>query len=589
MKVVKLRGRDIKLKPLISLDVFDTAIFRKVFNPTDIFSVVEDKVGNNFRTLRMTAQSAAARKFPYCTLIDIYKELRIPFSPKEEIKAEYENCKANPYILNMYNKAEADYIFISDMYLPSVVIKSMLEKCGYKNPQVYVSCELKAMKSSGSLFTKVEEKLKRKISKHIGDNYYADIKGAQKAKIPEVEYVGPPIYNREVITPSLKNVKLRKLLIDKELSEAPIEEKIGYQFAPLILAFTQSVLNEAKEGQTIFFNARDSFLMYIVARWILKTKKKIKYCRFSRKSCHLANINTNYRIESEVNSKALNFFRTLRVNTVGEIIHIFQLTKDYSSALRDMGVSLDTPLDYTLQKNRIIYQFLGYAQDELFAKARESRKNFKEYIKRIGMKNDDIFVDLGHFGSMQSIIRAITGIRLKGMYVHRYEANDYYKGVPEYKSSFLPKGYLKYYTGIVELIFSEPIGTSIDYTSEGKVILNKDTKYRKDITKVLLKGVISGVKDIINEGIKEVSCNDVLKILDRFLMNPTVEEAKFGNLEIFENGSYDKDESIAWYNKDLIKKGKLKECYNRSYWKPAFKVLMKNDAEYSFLLKEIGK
>jgi predicted HAD superfamily hydrolase len=58
------------------------------------------------------------------------------FNPKEEIKAEYVNCKANPYILEMYNKGEADYIFISDMYLPSTVIKSMLEKCGYKDPKV---------------------------------------------------------------------------------------------------------------------------------------------------------------------------------------------------------------------------------------------------------------------------------------------------------------------------------------------------------------------------------------------------------------------------------------------------------------------
>lgn len=576
------------MKPLISLDVFDTAIFRKVFNPTDIFAVVDDNVGHNFRTLRMAAQDKVRKKDIFYNILDIYKNIGYPFNLKEEIKAEYDNCRANPYILNMYNKGEADFIFISDMYLPATVIKSMLEKCGYKNPQVFVSCELRALKGDGNLFKKVEELLGRKISKHIGDNYYADIKGAQRAKIPSVEFIGPAVYNREVVTPPLENVKLRKLLIDNELSSKNSGEKIGYIFAPLILAFTQSVLDEAEPGQTIFFNARDSFIMYIVARWILKTKKKIKYCRFSRKSCHLPNINTNYRINNERNAKALNFFRTLRINTVGELIRILKFTKDYSDALKDMGVDLDTPLDYTLQKNKIIDQFLVYAQDELFAKARESRKNFKEYIKCIGMKNDDIFVDLGHFGSMQSIIRVITGIRLKGMYVHRYESKDYYKGVPEYKSSFLPKGYLKYYTGIVELIFSEPIGTSIDYTSEGKVILNKDTKYRKDITKVLLKGVISGVKDILNEGIK-VSRNDVLKVLDRFLMNPTLEEAEFGNLEIFENGSYDKDESIAWYNKDLIKKGKLKECYNRSYWKPAFKVLMKNDPEYSFLLKEIEK
>ena len=46
-------------------------------------------------------------------------------------------------------------------------------------------------------------------------------------------------------------------------------------FAPLILSFTQSVLNEAKEDQTIFFNARDSFIMYVVADGYLKLKRKL--------------------------------------------------------------------------------------------------------------------------------------------------------------------------------------------------------------------------------------------------------------------------------------------------------------------------
>ena len=74
----------------------------------------------------------------------------------------------------------------------------------------FVSCELRALKGDGKLFTKVEEILGRKISKHIGDNYHADIKGAQRARIPEVEFIGPAIYNREVSTPVLEDVKLRK-------------------------------------------------------------------------------------------------------------------------------------------------------------------------------------------------------------------------------------------------------------------------------------------------------------------------------------------------------------------------------------------
>ena len=364
------------MKPLISLDVFDTAIFRKVDNPTDIFKVVQDKIGGNFRADRILAQERARSKDVNYTLIDIYKSLPFPYSPKEEIKVEYENCQPNPYVLNLYNTVDADFIFISDMYLPSVVIQSMLEKCGYRNPRVFVSCEMGTMKGDGKLFLKVEKVLNRKISKHIGDNYYVDIMGAKRAGIPEVEFVGPPIYNKNVVTPALENARLRKLLIDNEFSNSSIEEKIGYQFAPLVLAFIKSVLEEAKEDQTIFFNARDSFILYIVARWILKTEKKIKYCRFSRKSCHFPNINTNYRIDSETNKKAMNFFRNLRISTIKELLEMFNFKGDYTNILKELGVKEDTPLNYGYQKNKILEKFIVAIQKDLYCKARESRNNF---------------------------------------------------------------------------------------------------------------------------------------------------------------------------------------------------------------------
>lgn len=573
------------MKSLISLDVFDTALFRKVFKPTDIFNLVEKEIGSNFKYERILAQDKARLKSIFYDISDIYRYLPYALSPKAEIKTEILNCEANPYILNLYNKQEADYIFISDMYLPSAVIAQMLEKCGYKNPQVYVSCEMKTLKGDGRIFREVEAKLGRKIQKHIGDNYHSDIKGAQRAKIPEVEYIGPAIYNREVLTPELENVKLRKLLINEELSQNPIEEKIGYMFAPLILAFTKSVLDEVPFGRTVFFNARDGFILYIVARWILKTNKKIKYCRFSRKSCHLPNINVNFKINSETNKKAMNFFKTLRINTMRDFLEMYNFNGDYSEIFRVLGITKDTPLNYGLEKNKILERFITAIQAELYEKARESKRNFKSYINKLGMKEGDFFVDLGHFGSMQSIIRVITGMSLHGRYLHKFTNERYLKYIDEDKTSFLPIGYIRAYTGIVELIFSEPVGTSINYTSDGEVILNKDTKYRKNITKALLRGVIKGVRDIIDE---EIPYNDILAILDRFLKNPTIEEATFGNSKLFENGSSD-EESIVWYDTELIKKGKLKECYNRSYWKTAFKVLMQNDDKYRDLMKEIEK
>ena len=42
------------------------------------------------------------------------------------------------------------------------------------------------------------------------------------------------------------------------------------------------------------------------------------------------------------------------------------------------------------------------------------------------------------------------------------------------------------------------------------------------------------------------------------------------------------------FDEYYIKKGKIKECYNRSYWKEGFKLLLENSEKYRFLKKEIG-
>lgn len=578
------------MKPLISLDVFDTAIFRKVYSPVDIFNLVEANVGRNFKVQRILAQDKARKKDIHYSIIDIYKHLPFTLSPKEEIKMELLNCKANPFILDMYTKQEADYIFVSDMYLPSSVIREILETCGYKNPQVFVSCELRSFKGDGKIFAKIESTLKRKIQKHIGDNYACDILGAQKANISETLYIGPPINNKEVITPELKNVKLRKLLIDKELSNADIEEKIGYIFAPLILAFTKSVLKEVPEDKTIFFNARDGFLMYVVARWILKTKKKIKYCRFSRKSCYIANLVTNLGLTHSSNSASLYFFKIQRVQSVRDLIETFRLSKDadYSKILKEYNISMDTCIEFHSSKRQIIEKIFITAQSDLYEKAREEKRNLVKYLRKIGIKNGDYFVDLGYAGSIQGIIKRISGIDLKGRYINTFDADGNFQGVTFEKKSFLPLGFLKAYGGAaIEIVFSETKGTVSRYDEEGNPILFKDFKYRKDITRSILKGVLKGVNDLVKEEIGDIEVSDCVAILKRYYEKPTIDEANFANQSIFENGSYKNNESVVWFNKDWIKKGKLKECYSRSYWKSAFKLLLTNDKDYKSLAKFI--
>ena len=575
-------------KPLVSIDIFDTAVFRDVFQPKDIFKEIENKIGNNFYKVRVEAQSSAGAKSAYYNILDIYNLMPKKFNPKDEILEEIKSTRANPYILELYNSKEFDFIFISDMYLPSSVLKVLLEHAGYKNPVVFVSCEERALKATGDLFLKVQDKIGRKIYKHIGDNYNADIKGAKRAKIPEVEYVGPPIYEKAVKTPLLQSRKLMKLLIDKEFDkEVTIEEKVGYLFAPLVFMFTKRVLEKGNSSNTIFFNARDSFLMYVIARWILRTDKNIKYCRFSRKSVHLPNFKTKYKIDDNRNSSSLSFLLTLRVESLRDFLNSLEIKNagNCGEFLEKYDITLDTDISFYPNKQQIIKGFAVVLQDEIYKKAEEENKNLRRYLENLRMKSGDIFVDLGHYGSMQSIIKEIADIDLIGEYVHLFST---YKGrfrKEVEKTSFLPLGFLKLYTGIVELIFTELKGTVIGYREDGVPVVSNDKKYRKEISKLIIKGVLKGVKEIINKEIT-VYYNDCLAILERFLEFPTLEEAQFANRDIFENGSLNVNESITWFNEKLIRAGKLKECYNRSYWKPAFKVLMEN-SDFKALMGEI--
>lgn len=573
---------------LISLDVFDTALFRKVYRPTDIFRIIENEVGHNFYSLRVEAQNKAAKRNAYYNVFDIYSFIP-QFDLKEEIKAEYSNCKANPYILDMYNNGKDEFIFISDMYLPEKVIVGMLERCGYKNPRVFVSCDYNAVKGDGKLFKVVEEVIGRKINKHIGDNYNCDILGAKRAGIQEVEFVGPPIYNKEVITPELSNPRLRKLLIDEELSNSNTAEKIGYLFAPLVYSFTKKVLDEARDGQTVFFNARDCFLMYVTARWIFKTKKKIKYCRFSRKSCLMADIVTSKPITDKVNDVSLYFLKVSRATSISEVLNLCGLNsiEVCESILQKFNISADSDIQFHPQRAQIVEQVLLSCQDALYSIAGKGRTNIIKYLDLLGMRSGDIFVDLGYAGTIQRALKRIANIDLIGDYINTFEDNDMLKGVCIKRKSFLPIGFLRNYTGAsLEVVFSEAKGTVTTYSDAGKPILLKDTKVRKDITKAIAKGALRGVRDIYSENIS-VSMEDSLAVLKRYLDTPSIDEATFMNQPIFENGSCDNFESLAWYNKDLIKQGKLKECYNRSYWKNAFKVLLQNDPEFKFLYRFI--
>ncbi len=404
-----------------SIDIFDTAIFRDVFQPTDIFKLIEEKVGKDFYNQRIQAENLASKqRTAFYTLKDIYKHLP-GFDPKMEIEMELSHTYSNPEILNMYKQNPSNYIFISDMYLDNKTLVKMLEKCGYEKPTVFVSCEEKCNKGSGILFEKVSKKLKTKIETHYGDNYRSDIQGARKQDIEPV--FKPALHKQGLNLPIVKNPLLKKYVAALEVSQERPLTKLAKWYAPLIYEFTKWVISKRKPGQHIYFLSRDMFMPYLIAGSFLK-ESDIHYLYASRRS----------------------------------LAPLFIASKE-------------EPL---LDKMRIVL-----TPEEFKKKKAMGTKSCIDYLKSTGIKDGDILVDIGYSGSTQRIIEKFMDIKLKGLYMQLDQVQPIHESLD--MEMFLNR-YALTYRFLAEFILTGP-EDNIEGYYRNKPMVKPDNETRKQYAK----------------------------------------------------------------------------------------------------------
>lgn len=177
---------------IISFDIFDTVIFRKVESPRDVFTIMAIEMGcPTFKSIRITAEEIARRKlYGECNcrevnIYEIYDVLEKNYNIDKrwldrEIELEMDLSVANPYFLNIYNqllKLNKRIVFTSDMYLPYEVIEKILFKNGYKKfERLFLSNELKLSKTDGTMWHFITNEYAKGLRVfHVGDNYNADI------------------------------------------------------------------------------------------------------------------------------------------------------------------------------------------------------------------------------------------------------------------------------------------------------------------------------------------------------------------------------------------------------------------------------
>ena len=271
----------------VSFDVFDTLIKRNVAMPSDLFRLMErtySKTGflpEGYAQKRIEAEIKAKEEASSPVSIDqIYRVLEKEYGEqvnewkKAEIKTEYEMCCSNYLCADLLNRcleAGKNIVLISDMYLSSAVIDSMLKKCGVSGySKLYVSCEYGARKSNGSLFKLVMDDLNIKPHQitHIGDSKRSDFLvplslGMHAVHVPNAQKKLCK-KNKNIANDSALTYRTIKACCSNKIVSMSEVEAMGCTIlGPLLAGYSRWLAEKLKKEniQDVYFLSRDGWML----------------------------------------------------------------------------------------------------------------------------------------------------------------------------------------------------------------------------------------------------------------------------------------------------------------------------------------
>ncbi|MCL2607817.1 MAG: glycosyltransferase [Methanomassiliicoccaceae archaeon] len=269
---------------LISLDIFDTAIFRKVEEPRDVFKIMSHEMGfDNFKSVRVEAEKEARLRAysqhgsDETTLDEIYCVLEERNNidkdkwMQREIELEMRMCVPNPYIKKAFDKlieAGKKVIFSTDMYLPRHAIEEILKTNGYDSyEELYISAELRLSKKDATMQKHIRERYGGdcKII-HVGDNHSSDIKNSKTWGFDTLFYRSVREVSKPYMQPRYNDISgsFCRAIVNNSLHDGTWNRSIhyehGYKVGGILLAgyceYINSIATE-KNIDLILFCARD--------------------------------------------------------------------------------------------------------------------------------------------------------------------------------------------------------------------------------------------------------------------------------------------------------------------------------------------
>ena len=454
--VFQQHAADIKV---LSLDCFDTLLWRNTAKPTDVFYQLQHHgafAAIGFSALLRIQAETQARKNRFIKdgtgevmLPDIYrasfpalKDLEIAALMAAEIEAELAACYAFPPVLELIRAAKArgvKVILVSDTYFTEAQMRQLLARHVPADvmeaiTRIFCSCEYGASKSFG-LFKKVLAKMNVAPTAvlHIGDNPAADLRAPRVLKIPswhlkhhsdEVEqllrlqtstinYVDPQIRHQRPM-----HSLFRGMLATTDFSEAQPATLLGYiAVGPIMYAFAKFILADVAAMRTagknpkVLFLLRDGHLPSQVCEAIVKDNygHAVRISRF-------VSIASSFRTEKDVNRYLADVAQTLRFDDIArQLLLPKERAKKIIAKAQTAGNNSGMEFIKQIQQPGTL--------KTIFAASRAYRERLKKHLERtaqLAPGDTLVFVDLGYTGTAQTLLEPLFRDEMNVEIVGRY-------------------------------------------------------------------------------------------------------------------------------------------------------------------------
>ena len=529
---------------VVSFDIFDTLIMRKIFSPEDVFRLLEEKVRVELKLdceIANVRAQAASMCGSYATINEIYQYIKqqtnlidknIIDIMQLEKDIDIDLCITRRDIADLYEyclTCGKEVYLISDMYYTLQDIKRILDKCGVKVPDdehIWISCEKKADKVSGSLWEKYSKLVSKDIRcLHIGDNKTGDaknpviygidsyyIKSAKdmlmKSSISELAS------SVNTVSDSICLGLVAAKLFNSPFALCSTNGKVSYDdseiygycvYGPLLEKFLIWLYyNSRKDGiDKLLFFARDGYFLekdYKVVSELLNDGYEQDWCYLpiSRRLIYMATMENEDDFKRVVAFPYVGTFAEYMKSRFGIIVT--EVTSEYNNRqINAVGDSKD------------ILEWIQPYKDEIIKKAKRERENYLRYLKTDGDMQKGLTygtVDLGYYGTNQYYLQRLTGIKTKGycFYACLGKDNVYISDISmtgcfQYGDDYTAeKSIVRKKNMYIETFITAPHGMISYIDNQGKMICKPDGKSQEyfDIKEKVNCGAVDFIVNYIN-------------------------------------------------------------------------------------------